>query len=176
MGKFFFTGLVVSIVISSAFPAYATIKGDMQSHLPMGQVLGNALGQNPSRLQVKDAIAEIIKDGGNAYQVVKMALNSGLDAEAVIAGAIEGGGNLANIFQASLDAGYNGNFISKAASDAGESPDAIASAMATAEADSGNAGNPGMGGAGNGNLLSEGSGIPAGGAGGGGGGNVSNNQ
>ncbi len=175
MSKFFFTGLVISIVISAGFPAYASIKGDMQKNLPMGQVLGNALGQNPSPMQVKNTIADIIKDGGNVYQVVKMALNSGLDPEAVLAGAIEGQGNLSDIFRAALDAGYNENFISKAASDAGESSDAIASAMATAEANSGGAGNPGMETAGNGPMPSGGSGIPAGGAGGGGG-NVSNNR
>ncbi len=172
MSKFFFTGLVFSIVISAGLPAYATVKADMQKHLPLGQVLGNALGHNPAPMQVKDTVAEIVKDGGSAYQAVKMALNSGLDPQTVIAGAIEGQGRLSDIFRAALDAGYNENFISRVASNAGESSDTIASAMATAQA---NGGGAGMETAGNGPAPSDGSGIPAGGAGGGGG-NVSNNQ
>ncbi|MHB8174565.1 MAG: hypothetical protein ACYDFU_08935 [Nitrospirota bacterium] len=176
MGKFFFTGLVLSIVISTGFPAYATIKGDMQEKLPIGQVLGNALGSNPTPARIKDAVAEVIKDGGNASQVVKIALSSGLDADAVISGAIAGGGSLTDIFQAALDAGFTADFISGVAGRTGASQDDIASAMATAEANAGNSGNEGMEAAGNRNLPSEFSGIPAGGAGGGGGGNVSNNH
>ena len=134
-------GLVISIVISSGFPAYATIEGDIREKLPMSQVLGNALGRDPTPMRVKNAVADIIKGGGNAYQVVKMALISNLDPEAVIAGGIEGPGRLTDIFRAALDAGYNGNFISRAASDAGESTDDIESALAIAEANAGSADN-----------------------------------
>ena len=140
MSKFFFMGFVVSIVISSVFPAYATIKGDIRKNLSMGQVLENALGQDPTPMRIKNAVADIIKGGGDAYQVVKIALNSGLDPEAVIAGGIEGPGRLTDIFRAALDAGYNENFISRAASYAGESTGDIESALAIAVANSGSAG------------------------------------
>ena len=174
MVKFFFAGLILSLFISVNFPAYANIQDDMHARLPIGQVLGNAIGDSPSQAQIKDAVAAVIRDGGDTKQVVRIALGSGFDADAVISGAIAGGGSLTGIFQAALDAGFTSDFISRAASRAGASQDAISSAMATAKAgedyytyEAGES--SGMAGA----TFSYS--IPAGGAGGGGG-NVSNNR
>ena len=129
MGRFYFASLVLSLLIFINLPAYATT----QANLPMGQVLGNALGSNPTPDQVKANIAAIVKNGGDAKEAVKTALDSGLSAEAVIAGAIAGGGNLPGIFQTALEAGLSGSCILKAASQVCASPDKIASAMATAK-------------------------------------------
>jgi hypothetical protein len=175
MGRFFIAGLILSLFIAANFPAYANIQDDMRARLPIGQVLGNALGDSPSPAQIKDAVAAIIRDGGDTKQVVRIALGSGFDAEAVISGAIAGGGSLTGIFQAGLDAGLTSDFISGAASRAGASQEAILSAMATANAgedlytyEAGRS--SGM------SAASFSYSIPAGGAGGGGGGNVSNNR
>ena len=175
MGRFFVAGLVLSLFISVNFPAYANIQDDMRARLPIGQVLGNALGDSFNQAQIKDAVAAIIRNGGDIKQVVRIALGSGLDPEAVIGGAVSGGGSLAGIFQAALDAGFTSDFTSGAASRAGASQDAISSAMATAKAgedyytyEAGQS--SGM------SAATFSYSIPAGGAGGGGGGNVSNNR
>jgi hypothetical protein len=174
MGRFFVAGLILSLFISVNFPAFANIQEDMGAKLPIGQVLGNALGDSPSKAQIKDAVAAVIRDGGDTRQVVRIALGSGFDAEAVISGAIAGGGSLVGIFQAGLDAGLTSDFISSVASRAGASEEAILSALATANAGEDlytyEAGQSAMG------AASFSYSIPAGGAGGGGGGNVSNNR
>ena len=167
--------MILSLVIFSGFPTYADVKSDMRANLPIGQVLGNALGQNPTPTQIKSVVAEVIRDGGNVRQTVNTALGSGLDAKAVIAGAVAGGGDLTDIFEAALGAGYDSDFVSRAAKSAGASDDAIASAMATAEANIGGSPGAGFEAAEGGFNASDVAGIPAGGAGGGGG-NVSNNQ
>lgn len=174
MGRFFVAGLIISLFISVNFSAYANIQDDMHARLPIGQVLGNALGDSPDQARIKDAVAAIIRDGGDTKQVVRIALGSGLDADAVISGAIAGGGSLTGIFQAALDAGFTSDFISRAAGRAGASQDAISSAMATAKAgedyytyEAGES--SGM------TAAAFSYSIPAGGAGGGGG-NISNNR
>jgi hypothetical protein len=133
MGRFYVAGLVLSLLIFINLPAFATVQDDMQARHPMGQVLGNALVSNHTPGQVKATIAAIVKNGGDAKEAVKKALDSGLPAEAVISGAIAGGGNLTGIFQTALEAGLSGDCILKAASQVCASPDKIASAMATAK-------------------------------------------
>lgn len=150
-------------------PAQADINGDMAAGLPVGQVLGNAVGGNATEDNVSAAVKGMVVNGADTGEVVRVALGLGFDPESVIAGAIEGGADAAKVARAALASGIDPDKVAKYCKNAGADPQAVASAIAGVIAEGetyASSGTPG-----NSTTTT----IPSGG-GGGGGANVSPSQ
>ena len=168
MKKALFAGIILFTMLLIQTPASANITSDMAAGLPLGQVLGNAVGPEADARAVQAAIAEMVRQGADVEALVSVALGSGFTPDDVIAGALSGGADLSAVLHAVITAGVEPRTAAVAARNAGADSDSVAAAIASEGMDFASSGGSGDG-------IRTDSGIPFGG-GGGGGADVSGNR
>lgn len=122
--------IAFSLLIALSLPAFADIKSDKSKGLPIGRVLVNALGSDPTDELVKNTVKSMVGDGANVGQLIKVALSLGYDSCAVIKGAISGGGDVTVVVQSAMSGGVDSDSLAECSQDAGADPELVASAIA----------------------------------------------
>ena len=164
MKRFLLLLSVISFTLLTFVNASAGIKTDMDAGLPLGQVLGNALGDNKSDENISSAIEAMVKNGADVRSLMDIAFGSGFNGHAIVGGAIRGGGDLEAIIDEALKHGMEPSMIANYANGAGADPDRVAAILASYTSDNININNSGSENRGFSRLGD----IPYGGGGGGG--------